>query len=64
MGLKQHFESSKENTKSKVVRSEAFGGGKWDILFYAQSGDGNQVSVLFPLMLARLARLFQRASVC
>lgn len=32
------FEASKAETKSKVVKSASFGGGRWTVLFYAQSG--------------------------
>lgn len=37
-GLKKLFESSKGDAKSKVTRSVKFGGGKWQILFYPNSG--------------------------
>ncbi|PWN44228.1 hypothetical protein IE81DRAFT_321630 [Ceraceosorus guamensis] len=37
-GLKQMFDASKAETKSKVVKSAPFGGGRWTVLFYAQSG--------------------------
>ncbi|PWZ03690.1 hypothetical protein BCV70DRAFT_170614, partial [Testicularia cyperi] len=36
--LRQYFDSSKTDTKSKVIKSLPFGGGKWTVLFYAQSG--------------------------
>ncbi|KAJ1033906.1 hypothetical protein NDA16_000114 [Ustilago loliicola] len=36
--LKQHFDSSNNDTKSKVIKSVPFGEGKWTVLFYAQSG--------------------------
>ncbi|SNX85210.1 uncharacterized protein MEPE_03919 [Melanopsichium pennsylvanicum] len=36
--LKQHFDSSKTDTKSKVIKSVPFGDGRWIVLFYAQSG--------------------------
>lgn len=36
--LKEHFDSSKSDTKSKVIRSVPFGGGRWTVFFYAQSG--------------------------
>ena len=36
--LKQHFESSNTDAKSKVIKSVPFGEGKWTVLFYAQSG--------------------------
>ncbi|KAI0263963.1 hypothetical protein BC834DRAFT_924778 [Gloeopeniophorella convolvens] len=37
-GLKNLFESSKGEAKSKVTKSAKFGGGKWQVLFYANSG--------------------------
>lgn len=37
-GLKSIFESSKGESKSKVTKSVRFGGGRWQILFYANSG--------------------------
>lgn len=37
-GLKQMFENSKSDHKSKVIKSAPFGGGRWTVLFYAQSG--------------------------
>lgn len=37
-GLKQMFDSSKTDTKSKVIKSIPFGGARWTVLFYAQSG--------------------------
>ncbi len=36
--LKQHFDSSTVDTKSKVIKSVPFGQGRWTVLFYAQSG--------------------------
>lgn len=36
--LKQLFESSKGEQKSKVVKSAVFGGGRWQVLFYPNSG--------------------------
>ncbi|CAE6475932.1 hypothetical protein ACGC1H_007273 [Rhizoctonia solani] len=36
--LKQMFESSKGEQKSKVVKSAIFGGGRWQVLFYPNSG--------------------------
>ncbi|GAC92490.1 hypothetical protein PHSY_000043 [Pseudozyma hubeiensis SY62] len=36
--LKQHFDSSDSDTKSKVIKSVPFGHGRWTVLFYAQSG--------------------------
>ncbi|EPQ26042.1 uncharacterized protein PFL1_06495 [Pseudozyma flocculosa PF-1] len=36
--LKSHFDSSKSDAKSKVIKSVPFGGGRWTVLFYAQSG--------------------------
>ncbi|EMD31420.1 hypothetical protein CERSUDRAFT_163065 [Gelatoporia subvermispora B] len=41
-GLKNLFESSsKGDAKSKVTKSVRFGGGRWQILFYANSGTVN-----------------------
>lgn len=40
-GLKQIFDSSKSDVKSKVVKSQPFGDGRWTVLFYAQSGNEN-----------------------
>ncbi|OCH91934.1 hypothetical protein OBBRIDRAFT_870806 [Obba rivulosa] len=40
-GLKALFESSKGEAKSKVTKSVRFGGGKWQVLFYANSGTVN-----------------------
>jgi hypothetical protein len=37
-GLKHMFENSKSDQKSKVIKSTPFGGGRWTVLFYAQSG--------------------------
>ncbi|KAG9315722.1 hypothetical protein JVU11DRAFT_3369 [Chiua virens] len=37
-GLKSLFEASKGESKSKVTKSIKFGGGQWQILFYANSG--------------------------
>ncbi|KAF9778754.1 hypothetical protein BJ322DRAFT_1092448 [Thelephora terrestris] len=37
-GLKQLFESSRGKAKSKVTKSVKFGGGRWQVLFYANSG--------------------------
>ncbi|GBE83235.1 hypothetical protein SCP_0502820 [Sparassis crispa] len=39
--LKNLFESSKGEQKSKVTKSVRFGGGRWQILFYANSGSAN-----------------------
>lgn len=36
--LKQHFQSSNNEVKSKVIKSVSFGQGRWTVLFYAQSG--------------------------
>ncbi|PFH53913.1 hypothetical protein AMATHDRAFT_136448 [Amanita thiersii Skay4041] len=51
-GLKHLFESTKGEHKSKVTKSPLFGGGRWQILFYANSGlpkdggsEGNYVSL-------------------
>jgi len=47
-GLKQLFDSSKGDAKSKVTKSIRFGGGKWQILFYPNSGvDGGGYISLF-----------------
>ncbi|KAI0916772.1 hypothetical protein AcW2_007078 [Taiwanofungus camphoratus] len=40
-GLKNVFDSSKGESKSKVTKSVKFGGGRWQILFYANSGNVN-----------------------
>ncbi|CDO70849.1 hypothetical protein BN946_scf184801.g42 [Trametes cinnabarina] len=37
-GLKNIFESSKGEAKSKVTKSPRFGDGRWQIMFYANSG--------------------------
>ncbi|KAH0832106.1 hypothetical protein J3R83DRAFT_13015 [Lanmaoa asiatica] len=37
-GLKSLFDASKGESKSKVTKSVKFGGGQWQILFYANSG--------------------------
>lgn len=37
-GLKHLFESSKGEAKSKVTKSIKFGGGRWQCLFYPNSG--------------------------
>ncbi|KAF8636008.1 hypothetical protein AX15_000169 [Amanita polypyramis BW_CC] len=51
-GLKTLFDSTKGEHKSKVTKSPLFGGGRWQILFYANSGlpkgegaEGNYVSL-------------------
>ncbi|EGN98449.1 hypothetical protein SERLA73DRAFT_109945 [Serpula lacrymans var. lacrymans S7.3] len=47
-GLKGLFDSSKGESKSKVTRSIRFGGGRWQILFYANSGtDGGAFISLY-----------------
>ncbi|KAH8114309.1 hypothetical protein DFH11DRAFT_1593744 [Phellopilus nigrolimitatus] len=47
-GLKQLFESSKGEAKSKVTKSVKFGGGRWQILFYPNSGtEGGQYISLY-----------------
>ncbi|CAO1632995.1 unnamed protein product [Parajaminaea phylloscopi] len=43
--LKQIFESSRQDTKSKVIKSAPFGGGRWTVLFYAQSGHDQYCSL-------------------
>ncbi|KAK0558148.1 hypothetical protein OC844_005386 [Tilletia horrida] len=45
LGLKQLFDSSKGDHKSKVVKSPVFGGGRWTVLFYAQSGSEQYCSL-------------------
>ncbi|KAI6042698.1 hypothetical protein EDC04DRAFT_2966012 [Pisolithus marmoratus] len=40
-GLKVLFDSSKGESKSKVTKSAKFGGGRWQILLYANSGTEN-----------------------
>ncbi|THG99406.1 hypothetical protein EW026_g2935 [Hermanssonia centrifuga] len=40
-GLSELFDSSKGEAKSKVTKSARFGGGRWQILFYANSGTVN-----------------------
>ncbi|KAF9468617.1 hypothetical protein BDZ94DRAFT_1153659 [Collybia nuda] len=37
-GLKNLFESTKGDSKSKVTKSARFGGGRWQILFYPNAG--------------------------
>ncbi|KAK2465199.1 hypothetical protein APHAL10511_002553 [Amanita phalloides] len=51
-GLKNLFDSTKGEHKSKVTKSPLFGGGRWQVLFYANSGlpkdggaEGNYVSL-------------------
>ncbi|KAH7914269.1 hypothetical protein BJ138DRAFT_1144217 [Hygrophoropsis aurantiaca] len=47
-GLKNLFDSSKGESKSKVTKSVRFGGGRWQILFYANSGtDGGAFVSLY-----------------
>ncbi|KAL5519976.1 hypothetical protein ACEPAG_1636 [Sanghuangporus baumii] len=47
-GLRQLFESSKGESKSKAVKSVKFGGGRWQILFYPNSGtEGGQFVSLY-----------------
>ncbi|KAK0551824.1 hypothetical protein OC846_003095 [Tilletia horrida] len=43
--LKQLFDNSKGDHKSKVVKSPVFGGGRWTVLFYAQSGSEQYCSL-------------------
>ncbi|KIJ45648.1 hypothetical protein M422DRAFT_59802 [Sphaerobolus stellatus SS14] len=46
--LKHLFESTKGDTKSKVIKSARFGGGKWQCLFYPNSGsDGGSYISLY-----------------
>ncbi|KAF8322257.1 hypothetical protein DL93DRAFT_2072153 [Clavulina sp. PMI_390] len=45
-GLRNLFDSSKGDVKSKPCKSINFGGGQWQILFYANSGqEGDYVSL-------------------
>ncbi|KAF8608592.1 hypothetical protein BDV93DRAFT_602523 [Ceratobasidium sp. AG-I] len=37
-GLKELFESTKGTEKSEVIKSDVFGEGRWQILFYPNSG--------------------------
>ena len=47
-GLKHLFESSKGGEKSKVTKSIKFGGGRWQCLFYPNSGtDGGTYVSLY-----------------
>lgn len=39
--LRQLFDTSKGENKSKVIKSALFGGGKWQCLFYPNSGTDN-----------------------
>ncbi|KAL0960934.1 hypothetical protein HGRIS_005939 [Hohenbuehelia grisea] len=41
-GLKALFDSSKGDVKSKVTKSPKFGGGRWQILFYANAGPSKE----------------------
>lgn len=44
--LKSLFDSTKGDSKSKVTKSVRFSGGRWQILFYANSGtEGGYVSL-------------------
>lgn len=46
--LKHLFDTSKGESKSKVVKSTLFGGGKWQCLFYPNSGtDGGAYVSLY-----------------
>ncbi|KAG8997629.1 hypothetical protein FRB90_012447, partial [Tulasnella sp. 427] len=38
MGLKEIFESAKDDERSPLITSEPFGGGKWQLHFYASAG--------------------------
>ncbi|RDB17958.1 hypothetical protein Hypma_000942 [Hypsizygus marmoreus] len=40
--LKTLFDSTKGDTKSKVTKSVRFGGGRWQILFYANAGTSKE----------------------
>ncbi|KAG6850067.1 hypothetical protein H0H93_001617 [Arthromyces matolae] len=44
-GLKNLFDSSKGDAKSKTTKSMRFGGGRWQILFYANAGTTKEGSV-------------------
>ncbi|KAI0084787.1 hypothetical protein BDY19DRAFT_1077254 [Irpex rosettiformis] len=44
-GLGELFENSKGETKAKVTKSPRFGGGRWQVLFYANSGTVNSEGV-------------------
>ncbi|KDN52718.1 hypothetical protein K437DRAFT_162455 [Tilletiaria anomala UBC 951] len=44
-GLRKIFDESKDNVKSKAIRSCSFGGGQWTVLLYAQSGVDQNVSL-------------------
>ncbi|RPD77408.1 hypothetical protein L226DRAFT_532213 [Lentinus tigrinus ALCF2SS1-7] len=46
-GLKTLFENSKGEAKSKVIKSPRFGEGRWQILFYANSGSVGQEGQTF-----------------
>ncbi|OSX60020.1 hypothetical protein POSPLADRAFT_1148932 [Postia placenta MAD-698-R-SB12] len=46
-GIKDLLEASQGNAKSKVTKSMKFGGGRWQILFYANSGTANTDGVAF-----------------
>ncbi|KAG5646532.1 hypothetical protein DXG03_003299 [Asterophora parasitica] len=43
-GLKNLFDSTKGESKSKVTKSVRFGGGRWQILFYANAGTSKEVT--------------------
>ncbi|EKM79382.1 hypothetical protein AGABI1DRAFT_128536 [Agaricus bisporus var. burnettii JB137-S8] len=42
--LKLLFDSTKGDTKSKALKSPKFGGGRWQILFYANAGTSKETS--------------------
>ncbi|KAF8073868.1 hypothetical protein FPV67DRAFT_1479610 [Lyophyllum atratum] len=43
-GLKNLFDATKGESKSKVTKSVRFGGGRWQILFYANAGTSKEGS--------------------
>ncbi|PWN34713.1 uncharacterized protein FA14DRAFT_160202 [Meira miltonrushii] len=64
-GLKEMFDSSKSDAKSKVIKSTPFGGGRWTVLFYAQSGHDQFCSLYLnaePLPHERIHPLLGNAS--
>lgn len=51
-GLKALFDGSKGDAKSKVTKSFKFDGGRWQILFYANSGTSTEPSTYCSLYLS------------
>ncbi|KIO29087.1 hypothetical protein M407DRAFT_228734 [Tulasnella calospora MUT 4182] len=45
MGLKEIFESSKDDEKSPLIASSLFGGGKWQLHFYASAARASSCSL-------------------